>query len=45
MYYDNADDVEKKLFDDIQFKRRVAFVDDDDVINVTLKPFARSSQT
>ena len=31
------DDAEKKLFEDIQFKRRVVFVDDEDVISIELK--------
>jgi hypothetical protein len=31
------DDEEKKLFEDIQFKRRVVFVDDDDIISIELK--------
>lgn len=42
MFYDDSE--EKKLFEDIQFKRRVAFVDDDDVNFVELKPFSRISQ-
>ena len=39
MFYD--DDEEKKLFEDIQFKRRVEFVDDDDIINIELKSFSK----
>ncbi len=30
-------DEEKKLFEDIQFKRRVVFVDDDDLISIEFK--------
>ena len=44
MFFDD-DENEKKLFEDIQFKRRVAFVDDDNVINIDLKPFSKISQT
>jgi hypothetical protein len=43
MFFDD-DESEKKLFEDIQFKRRVAFVDDDNVINIDLKPFSKISQ-
>jgi hypothetical protein len=43
MFFDD-DDHEKKLFEDIQFKRKVAFVDDDDIINIGIKPFSKTSQ-
>ncbi len=43
MYFD--EDEEKKLFEDIQFKRRVEFVDDDNVSEVTCKHFSKQSAT
>ena len=43
MYFD--EDEEKKLFEDIQFKRRVEFVDDDNVNEVTCKHFSKQSAT
>lgn len=42
MYFDDNSD-EKKLFEDIQFKRRVQFVDDDNIINIGLKPFSKTA--
>jgi hypothetical protein len=41
MYFD--EDEEKKLFEDIQFKRRVEFVDDDNVNEITCKHFSKQS--
>lgn len=38
MFFD--DDQEKKLFEDLKFKRRVAFIDDDSVLELTIKPFS-----
>lgn len=42
MYFDDAE--EKKLFEDIQFKRKTAFVDDDDVLSVEIKSFSKVSE-
>lgn len=39
MFFD--DDQEKKLFEDLKFKRQVAFIDDDNVNELTIKPFSR----
>lgn len=42
MYFD--EDEEKRLFEDLQFKRRVAFVDDDNIIKIELKSFSKISE-
>ena len=39
MYFDD-DDQDKKLFEDLKFKRRVAFIDDDNIIEINIKPFS-----
>lgn len=41
MFFD--DDQEKKLFEDLKFKRRVAFIDDDNVLEINIKPFSHSA--
>ena len=41
MYFD--EDEEKKLFADLQFKRKVVFLDDNDIIDIEIKPFSRQS--
>jgi len=41
MYFDG--DEEKKLYEDLQFKRRVVFIDDNDVNQITLKHFSKQS--
>ena len=38
MFFD--DDQEKKLFEDLKFKRQVAFIDDDNILEITIKPFS-----
>ena len=43
MYFD--DNEEKKLFEDIQFKRRVVFIDDDNIVDIGLKSFSKISET
>jgi hypothetical protein len=41
MFYDDSE--EKKLFADLQFKRQVQFVDDDNVIGIQLNSFSKIS--
>ena len=41
MFFDDSE--EKKLFEDLQFKRRVEFVDDDNIINIELKSFSKTA--
>lgn len=41
MYFDD-DDQDKKLFEDLKFKRRVAFIDDDSVLEINIKPFSNT---
>ncbi len=43
MFFDDNSE-EKKLFEDIQFKRRVAFVDDDDISCMSMEPFSKVNQ-
>ena len=43
MFFDDSE--EKKLFEDLQFKRRVEFVDDENIINIHLKSFSKISDT
>lgn len=40
MYFDDTSE-EQKLFEDIQFKRRVQFVDDDNIIDIAVIPSAK----
>lgn len=35
---------DKQLFEDIQFKRRAVFTDDDDVLRLNIAPFSRNNQ-
>jgi hypothetical protein len=42
MFFEDVTE-EKKLYEDIQFKRRVAFIDDDNLIDIKVEPFSRSS--
>ncbi len=42
MYFD--DDEEKRFLQDLQFKRQVAFVDDDHNSHVELKSFSKITQ-
>lgn len=41
MFFDDSE--EKKLFEDLQFKRRVEFVDDDNIISIELKSFSKTA--
>jgi hypothetical protein len=41
MFYDDSE--EKKLFADLQFKRQVQFIDDDDVVAIRLNSFSKIS--
>lgn len=43
MYFDDTSE-EQRLFEDIQFKRRVHFVDDENIIDIALIPSAKSSE-
>lgn len=43
MYFDDTSE-EQKLFEDIQFKRRVQFVDDENIIDIAIKPSAKTSE-
>jgi hypothetical protein len=36
------DAYEKKLLQDIQFKRKIVFVDDNSVLNLNIKPFVKT---
>ena len=42
MYFDV--DEEKRLFEDLQFKRKVAFIDDDDVLKIDIASFSGSTE-
>lgn len=43
MYFDDTSE-EQKLFEDIQFKRRVQFVDDDNIIDIAVIPSAKRTE-
>lgn len=42
MYFD--EDHDKRIFEDIQFKRQVTFVDDDSMPRIELRSFSKISE-
>lgn len=42
MYFD--EDQDRRIFEDLQFKRQVAFVDDDSLPFIELRSFSKTSQ-